>query len=184
MKAGTPAEAYTPAKATAKVKTTSPGANQALGRPGTAAQAEAAKPSSANTASSMSETETLIWSEAAGISIVSRIKAKIKKGERPSFFEALLLTGHNLWKIAEWLGKHAYRIAKPVVKTLWKIFKESLRSTLKALGPTVYRITRTLLGIAFLAVCAWVAWDTYVHGFHPLHALSALFTLVAGIIRG
>ncbi|HTA76807.1 MAG TPA: ParB/RepB/Spo0J family partition protein [bacterium] len=132
----------------------------------------------------MSESETILWDAAAGISVITQIKAKIKKGERPSFFEALLLTGHTLWKITEWLLKHTYHIVKSVTKVVWKLFKESMKSTFKALGPTVYRVTRTLLGIAFLAVCAYVAWDSYAHGFHPLHALVTLFTLVMGIIRG
>ena len=133
---------------------------------------------------SMGAAETLAWDTAAGISVITQIKAKIKKGERPSFFEALLLTGHTLWKVAEWLCKHAYRIGKPLVKLVWKMFKESLRSALKVFGPTVYRITSALLGIAFLGVCAWVAWDSYAHGFHPRHSLSTLFILVIGMIKG
>ena len=139
---------------------------------------------SATPQTSMSETESLAWDAATGISVITQIKAKIKKGERPSFFEALLLLVHTLWKIGEWLVKHGYRIAKPTVKVIWKLLKESIKSVLKAFGPTVYRVTRTLVGIAFLAVCAYVAWDSYAHEFHPWHALCTLFTLGVALVRG
>jgi len=172
IKGGTPAEAHVPVKATPKPKSTA------------TTPAPKAAPAPVQVPTQMSEAETLAWNTAAGISVITQIKAKIKKSERPSIFEALLLTGHTLWKITEWLLKHTYHIVKTVTKVVWKLFKESMKSTFKALGPTVYRVTRTLLGIAFLAVCAYVAWDSYAHGFHPWHALSTLFTLVVALVRG
>ncbi len=122
----------------------------------------------------MSETESLIWGEAAGISIISRIKAKVKKGERPSFFEALLLAAHALGAGLAWLGKHTWKIAKPVGKFVWKIVKNSLKGLLKALGRTVYNVVRVALGLAVLALLGWFGWEVYRNGFHPRRALMEI----------
>ncbi len=142
------------------------------------------KPQQTSPDTPMSETESLAWGAAVGISVISRIKAKIKKGERPNLFEVLLLAGHYVLRALAWVVKHGGKLLLHASKMIWKVFKESLQSGLKALGPTIYRVTRTLLGLAFLAVCAYVAWESYAHGFHPLHALGTLFTLVIALVRG
>lgn len=55
------------------------------------------EPVQAKHAPRLEGSEQLLWEAAAGVSVISRIKAKVKKGERPSFFEALLLAAHALW---------------------------------------------------------------------------------------
>jgi hypothetical protein len=129
------------------------------------------RPEVSTQAKAMGSTETALYEAVAGMSVIAKIKTKIKKGERPNFFEVLLLAGHQLWSILAWLGKHAYKLAKPVSKFVWKIVKDSLKGLLKALGRTVYNVVRVVIGLAVLALLAWFGWEVYKNGFHPRRAL-------------
>ncbi len=202
VQGGNEPEAYKPAKEVRSSKLESselkeqthphPSANIPLGQPSHIAQPKVLEQVKALTSNSslrtsnskavpapaanrqMSETETVLWSEAVGISIVSRIKAKIKKGERPNLFEVLILAVHTLGTGLAWVAKQVWKMAKPVAKVLWKLLKDGVKLTLKALGRTVYNLVRVVLVLTVLGLLGWFAWEFYKNGHHPRQALLTI----------
>ncbi|HTA75796.1 MAG TPA: hypothetical protein VK791_01420, partial [bacterium] len=129
-------------------------------------------------AGSLSEGEQVLWDTAVGISIVSRIKAKIKKGERPNLFEVLILVVHTLGTGLAWVAKQVWKMAKPVAKVLWKLLKDGVKTALKALGRTVYNLVRVVLVLAVLGLLGWFAWEFYKNGHHPREALATMLKTI------
>jgi len=134
------------------------------------------EPAQANRAPHLEGAEQLAWDALAGVSPVTRIKAKIKKGERPSLAEAFLLAIHGLWTAFVWVFQHAFKLAKGLGKEAWRLTKNSLKVVLKALGRTVYNFVRVVLALAVLGLLAWLAYDLYVRGFHWGQALEDIFS--------
>ncbi len=120
----------------------------------------------------MSETEQVAWDMALGISILSRIKAKVKKGERPTLGEALLLAVdklvHLLIHLVRWVSKNGIRGIFRAVKWVWHTFMESLKLT------GLYPIFRAICFLAFFLFAIWFGWEAYHYGFfHPVKVIAA-----------
>ena len=116
--------------------------------------------------------ETLAWDVALGISVLTRIKAKVKKGERPTFGEALLLAGdkliHLLIHLVRWVSKNGIRGIFRITKWVWHTFMESLKIT------GLYPLFRAICFLAFFLFAIWFGWEAYHYGFfHPVKVIAA-----------
>jgi hypothetical protein len=119
----------------------------------------------------MSTGETAVWDILAGIPFIAQIKTKVKKGERPSLGEALILVlywivwglscvVHHLWK---WVIKGGGKVLLRVVKWSFKKLADSW------LGKTVMNILGILFALLMLGVGGWGLWDGYHNGWtHPV----------------
>ncbi len=94
---------------------------------GAKAPQESAQPSHAahlvGEQQAMGSAETALYEAVAGVSVIAKIRSKIKKGERPNLFEVCLLAGYNLWHGLVWLVKNGFRLTKLTVKWTFKAIK-------------------------------------------------------------
>ncbi|HEY5038920.1 MAG TPA: hypothetical protein VIJ93_07605, partial [bacterium] len=117
---------------------------------------------------------TLAWEALAGISVINQIKTKIKKGEKPAWWEAILLTGHTLGRAVIWLAKHAYKLVRPLLKFIGRLFLDALKSIAGFFGQTFYGIAKVVMIIVLLLGVGWFGWDIYKHGiYHPLNLIES-----------
>jgi ParB-like chromosome segregation protein Spo0J len=135
-----------------------------------------AKPPAENLGTStMGTAETLALDALAGVSIIGQIKSKLKKKEKVSWGEILLVTGHDIGKALGWVVKHAYKLFKEAFKIVWKVLKHGTKAVSKLFGPTVYRVFNKIMPIAVLIGLGYLAWDIYEHGAvsHPVRFIES-----------
>jgi len=125
--------------------------------------------------------ETLTWDVLLGISVLTKIKAKVKKGERPSFGEALLLAVdklvHLVIDLVRWLAKNGIRGIFRVIKWVWHTFIESLKIT------GLYPLFRAICFLAFLLFAIWFGWMGYHYGWmKPVKIIGSKIPLVSWLV--
>ncbi len=110
----------------------------------------------------MGSAETALFEAVAGMSVIAKIRSKIKKGQRPNLFEVCLLAVYNLWHGLVLLVKNSFRLTKQAVKwtfkavkMTWKLLKESL----EIVG--LYKYIRAVFVLGMIATLLFGAW--YVH---------------------
>jgi len=113
---------------------------------------------------------SLLLEWAAGISIYSQIKSKIKKGQSLSLSDIGLLALHVIGKLLHWLRKDLLKWIGHGIKSVFKILIESL----KILG--IYNFVRAVVVLALFALILWKAWDMRQYGFwHPINLVRYKF---------
>lgn len=131
----------------------------------------------------------VLLGEMAGISLFSRVRAKLKKGGNITTAEFLILALHDLAEIALWTWKKALHpvlkmllgLAKKTLHFTWKLLKESVTGLLKALGKPVYAVAKVILSIALFVGLAWLGWDIYKHGvWHPVRSIERKLGVAKG----
>jgi hypothetical protein len=138
---------------------------------------ESAQPKHASQ-QAMGTAETLAWDTLAGISLISVIKAKIKKGERPSLGEFFLLLGHLLKKPFKWTAKKGIKGIFHGLKWVWKNFIESLKIT------GLYPFFRAVCVLASMAFILWFAWQTYNYGWmKPVRVIGSRIPIVSWFFK-
>ncbi|HTA77472.1 MAG TPA: ParB N-terminal domain-containing protein [bacterium] len=208
IKAGNPVEAYDPAKITPKAKP-APSTVSATHTPAPTTPVNTAPshtlspipashphdltsdsplqtpksktPAQSSSPTQMSETEQVAWDVALGISVLAKIKAKVKKGERPTFGEALLLAGdklvHLLIHLTRWVAKNGIRGIFRAVKWVWHTFIESLKLT------GLYPIFRAICFLAFFLFAIWFGWMGYHYGWmRPIKIIGSKIPFVSWFI--
>ena len=140
-----------------------------------------AEPTPAQTSAdpkAMGSAETMAWDMALGISVLAKIKAKVKKGERPTFGEALLLAVdqlvHLLIHLARWLSKHGIRGIFRVIKWFSHAFIKLLKVT-GLLGPAI---------LVLMVFALWFGYQAYNYGvMEPVKIIGSHVPLVSRFIR-
>ncbi len=139
-------------------------ASHTTNHPPKAALAQAPK-SAATHGSEMGSAETALYEAVAGVSVVAKIRSKIKKGERPNLFEVFLLAGYNLWRGLVWLVKNSFRLTKQAVKWTFKAVKMTwklLRESLEIVG--LYKYVRAVFVLGFVITLLFGGWYIHTHG--------------------
>ncbi len=136
---------------------------------------------SSTPAPAMSETEQVAWDIALGVSVLGKIKAKVKRGERPSFGEALLLGGdklvHLLVYLTRWIAKNGIRGIFRGIKWIWHTFIESLKIT------GLYPLFRAICFLAFFLFAIWFGYEAYNYGWiKPVKVIGSKVPLVSWLI--
>ncbi|HTA77048.1 MAG TPA: ParB N-terminal domain-containing protein, partial [bacterium] len=126
--------------------------------------------------------ETVAWDMALGISVLAKIKAKVKKGERPTWGEALLLGADKLFhltaKVIGWVAKHGIRGIFRGIKWVWHTFIESLKLT------GLYPIFRAICFLAFCLFAIWFGFEAYNYGWmKPIKIIGSKVPLVSWLIK-
>ena len=126
-------------------------------------------------ASTPGTVETAAWDLLVGIPVAAQIRAKIKKGERPSLGESLILVADLLWRVLVWTTKHLWKLTHWFAKELWKFSKESAKAVLKALGRQVYKAATLVFACAFFAFIGWELYAIYIQhdAWKPVRTLSS-----------
>jgi hypothetical protein len=127
-------------------------------------------PSPAKTEVRKPETQ-MVWEWLAGISFISQIRSKLKKGEPLNGIEKILVLGYQFGKGLTWIVKHVPRLTVHAVKFVWKLVTDAL----KVVG--LYQFVRSVM---VLAVCLGIllfAWDVHQHGlYHPFRVIGSFFS--------
>jgi len=131
----------------------------------TAPKADEGKPESEG----MGAAETFFWEWMAGISFISQIKSKLKKGEPLSGGEKVLVGSWRLAKGFGWLAKHFFKGLHTIIKTGWKLLKDADKFMEDFLGKQRMQIVHLIL-IAVLALFIWNHYQRIV--FHPLRTIT------------
>ncbi len=167
--------------ATPEVAPSTTSATQASAAP-TSSPTKVSEPKAATGQQPMSESEQLAWDVLLGISVLSKIKAKVKKGERPTFGEALLLLCdkliHFTVKVIRFLVKHGIRGIFQGIKLVWHDIIEALKIT------RLYEPVRAMVILLACAFFIWFALEAYFHGWmRPVRMMGARLPLVSWIFR-
>ncbi len=103
--------------------------------------------------------ESLFWDQLAGVSIVSRIKSKIKKAERPAWWEALILAGATLLVPIKWIGHLAWKALKWVARELFHRTRQAARGLAKLVGGVVGGVLKMVFIVLLVLILIWGAYE-------------------------
>ncbi len=113
----------------------------------------------------MGSAETALFEAVAGMSVIAKIRSKIKKGERPNLFEVCLLAGYNLWHGLVWLVKNGFRLTKLAVKWTLKAVKMTWKLLRKCLEIfDLYKYVQAVFILGIAATLLFGAWYVHEHG--------------------
>lgn len=124
----------------------------------------------------------VLWKEAAGISMVSQIKAKLKKGEALTLGEKLVLAAHSIAEAAVWTWK---KVLHPLLKLVWHVAKKAfhlvrgvVKGAAKMVGKAFGGVLDKLLEWAMvglvIALGVWVLWNGVINHVSPGQSLKGL----------
>ncbi len=111
-------------------------------------------------------TGQVFWEWVAGISFISQIKSKLKKGEPLSLGEKTMVSGWRFVKGIGWVLKHALKLSLEVLKIGWKFLKEADKFVEKNAGKKVSKVLRWVTALVIVGGL-W-----YGYHLHPLHRLK------------
>ncbi len=109
----------------------------------------------------MGTAESLFWGQLAGVSLVSRIRAKIKKGERPTLGESLILVGAMLLGVLKFLGHWAWKALHWVGKKVFRLFYRAVKGLAGLLGGVVGGILEKVLVVVLFVLLCWGAYEFF-----------------------
>ncbi len=187
VKAGNPADTFNH-QPTPKVKPTPARADnhpavdsaQAIGQPHPQTVALTPHQPAGNPKAS-GPTENIFMELLAGISVFSHIRSKVKKNEKLSVWEVMALVVRDLGRALGWLSKHGFKLIGHILKFIFRLVLDALKSTAKIFGEPFYKVARLVVIIAILCGIAWFFWDIYHHG--PLHPLKVLTNAGMSLIQ-
>ena len=107
----------------------------------------------------LTQGESLLWDGLAGVSVVGRIKSKIKKGERPTWWEFLILAGATLLVPVKWIGHLAWKALKWVARELFHGTRQAARGLAKLVGGVVGGVLKMVLMVALVLLLVWGAYE-------------------------
>jgi len=115
----------------------------------------------------------------AGISVVRQIDTKIKKAEKITFLDVVILLFRDLFHILGWLSKHGFKLIWHILKFIWKHLKESVKTLFKSVPKKGFlgkagRAIQLVVSVAILGFFGWFVGDVYTHGiFHPFRIIGS-----------
>ncbi len=124
--------------------------------------------------------EKTIWELLAGIPITAKIRAKVKKGERPTFWEVLILLLAILGMFLGLLGKYLWKFAQGG----WRLAKTFLGKAFRLLGEVVGKPAKKITqGVVGIALVVGLAYGLYLFFFHPAGLRGLLSRTASGAIH-
>ncbi len=124
--------------------------------------------------------EKTIWELLAGIPITAKIRAKVKKGERPTFWEVLILLLAILGMFLGLLGKYLWKFAQGG----WRLAKTFLGKAFRLLGEVVGKPAKKITqGVVGIALVVGLAYGLYLFFFHPAGLRGLLSRTASGVIH-
>ncbi len=127
----------------------------------------------------MGNAESLLWDGLAGVSIVSRIRAKIKKGERPTWWEFLILAGATLLVPIKWMGHLAWKALKWVARELFHRTRQAARGLARLVGGAGGKVLEWVLPWVFLFVLGWLAYQNFFNHLSVGGAIKRKFSVLS-----
>jgi ParB family chromosome partitioning protein len=126
------------------------------------------------TASTPGTLEKAGWDILAGLPLATQIRAKIKKGERPTWGERFILVADLLWRVFVWVAKHLWKLIHWFAKGLWKKAEKIAKHPLKTFGEA-YQMVWAVLFFAFFLLGAWMLFDHYMDhdAWKPVRTISS-----------
>ena len=108
------------------------------------------------------------WEWMAGISFISQIRSKLKKGEPLTGGEKALV---GIWRFGQglgWVGKHGLKLIHSIWKLFWKLFKDADKLIEHLFGKNISNLVHLALAIA-LACGLW--YEVHHNPFHQFNGL-------------
>jgi hypothetical protein len=115
---------------------------------------------------------SLFWEILAGVSPLSQVRVKFKRGESLSLGEKVLVMAHFIGEGSAWLFENLF---KPFFRWFWDGLKKAIKESFQSLGKILGPLLRAVLRIVFWVIVALLAWHIYQQGFHPIAFIESNF---------